>query len=89
MSIKEFEKIPKQIITELGIKPSQFIREIIFIYTSFWDSEKLLKSIADDDRNFSLEILQELGSIASSYNIIYESQLENYQVFINRLEAIE
>ncbi len=45
----------------------------MLIYSSFKESEKLLKSIIDDDRNFSIEILKEIVETCKESNIIYES----------------
>ncbi len=89
MSSKSYKTYKFPGIKELGLKPLEFIKQLVSLYYMISDSELLKKEIIGDDRSYSKEILLDIGSTAFKKKLVNQKVLEKFEKLIQQLDQLK
>lgn len=89
MCSKTYKSYKFQNISEVGLKPLEFIKQLVLIYVRLGTSDIIKHGIINDDRSYSTEALFDLGVTAYNKKLVSPDILERYENFIKELEVMK
>lgn len=89
MCAKSYRSYKVQNITDVRLKPLEFIRQLVLVYVRIGDSEIVRQGIINDDRSYSKDALFDLGVTAYNKKLVPADLLEKYQDLISTLDTMK
>lgn len=89
MCTKNYKKIRFNGIKELGLRPLDFIKQLVSIYVRLSFSDRIKEEIINDERSYSKETLVDIGATAYKKELVSSNFIEKFEDLILELEALK
>lgn len=89
MSSKSYKNIKLENVGSLGLKPLEFIRQLISIFVRLSFSNKIKEEIISDERSYDKAILLDIGYTAYKKKLVSEEMIDKFEDLLLELEALK
>lgn len=89
MCSKSYKNVKLENVSKLGLKPLDFIRQLISIYVRLSFSDKIKEEIMSDERSYDKNTLMDIGYTAFKKKLVPEDIIEKFEDLVLELEALK
>ena len=89
MCSKSYRNIKLSNIGQLGLKPLEFIRQLISIFVRLSFSSKIKEDIIADERSYDKNYLLDIGYTAYKKKLVSEDIIDKFEDLVVELEALK
>lgn len=87
LSSKNYIKFKFSGINEIGLKPLEFIKQLVLIYARLSDEPRFQEEIINDERSYSREVLIDIGNTAWNRQLAPPEILQRYENLIRACDS--